>query len=141
MDKAVKKYIARRNERMKKRLDAGWEENKHPRGENGQFTSGSSSSGGKGLAKKNEEVSKAFASGKNPWGFLADAVVGSHIEYGVDGEAKKDKDGWKIKGEFDKWYPADESDIIDDFEESNAGNEGKLSAPVLSGKWKKRGGR
>lgn len=43
--KAVKKYHIRRDGRLKKRglrLDANWEEEKHPRDENGRFASGGS---------------------------------------------------------------------------------------------------
>lgn len=39
MDKSIEKYKARRDARLKKRLDE-FEENDHPRDENGRFTSG-----------------------------------------------------------------------------------------------------
>ena len=63
MDEAVKEFRARRDERIKKRMD-DFKEGNHPRDENGRFTSGGRKSSGpnkvipaKNLEKK-ESVSR-----------------------------------------------------------------------------------
>lgn len=52
MDKTIEKFWARRDARMKERMDAKFEENDHPRDENGRFTSGGGSSGGSNKAER-----------------------------------------------------------------------------------------
>ena len=54
MEDSVKRYRQRRDERIKKRMDADFREGDHPRDKNGRFASGG---GGKGKVIKSKSVS------------------------------------------------------------------------------------
>ena len=108
---SVDAFKQRRTERMQTRMDIEWEENEHPRDENGQFTSGSGgSSGGNKNKPKTEKKSESnkVVNGKIPLG--ENEHDGSKYK-GKPGEVKSGKNG-DLKPKSDGAKRIDTADAI-----------------------------
>ena len=121
--KAIKRYRYRRDSRLKKRgfrRDAEWEENKHPRDEDGQFTSGSGSSGGSSEEATGAKPSAAASPAAKP--VKMNAVKDSNKFADGIKQAKKSlgpEDGpWRVTAykdgeEFDREHPGAKKHMTD----------------------------
>lgn len=93
MDNAIERYKARRDARLKKRLDE-FKEGDHPRDENGKFTSGGGG-GGQSKAKKVEEIAKVLSENKPRGG--ANKTWKENIDKMMDlfdGASKEEQDSY-----------------------------------------------